>query len=489
MPETGHIATLEAENIQLRRRAEQAERKVAQLEHERAELKRLIFGSKSERFVPEQKPEQMTLFEEAPAVEISREEEVAAHRRARKKPVRQALPDHLPRQVIVIEPAIDRTDLKKIGEEITETLDYTPAKLTVIRRVRPKYIDPLTDRMFIAELPARPVDKGIAEAGLLASVVVEKYVDHLPIYRQVQRYKREGIPLARSTLEGWVAAVARLLEPLYERLGELILESGYIQADETPIPVQDEAKKGKTHRGYYWVYHAPDYESPGGLVLLNYDRSRDSSAPKAFLQTYRGALQSDGYPVYDRYDGQVIAYNCWAHARRYFFKAQDTMPDKAKEALYVIGQLYEVERQIKDLPPEERAKVRQEKAMPLLEGFKTWLEQNPGLPKSPWGQAVNYTLSRWEKLTRYVEDGRIEIDNNLVENAIRPVALGRKNYLFAGSHDAAQRAAVIYSLLATCKKHDVNPFEWLRDVLSRIPTHPHKQIDELLPHIWKNSKG
>jgi transposase len=482
MPEAGHIATLEAENAHLRARVER-------LEHERAELKRLIFGARSERFVPEQKPEQLTLFEEAPAVEISREEEVAAHTRARKKPVRQALPEHLPRQFIVIEPAIDRSDLKKIGEEITETLDYTPAKLTVIRRVRPKYIDPLTDRVFIAELPARPVDKGIAEAGLLASVVVEKYVDHLPIYRQVQRYKREGIPLARSTLEGWIAAVARLLEPLHERLGELILESGYIQADETPIPVQDEAKKGRTHRGYYWVYHAPD--TTGGLVFLDYDRGRNGDAPKAFLQGYSGALQSDGYAVYDQFgpDRQVVAYNCWAHARRYFFKAQDTMPDKATEALYVIGQLYEVERQIKDLPPEERAQARQEKATPLLERFKAWLEQNPGLPKSPWGQAVSYTLSRWEKLSRYVEDGRIEIDNNLVENAIRPIALGRKNYLFAGSHDAAQRAAVIYSLLATCKKHDVNPYEWLRDVLSRIPTHPHKQLDELLPHIWKNSKG
>ena len=486
MPETGHIASLEAENAHLRARVEQ-------LEHERAELKRLIFGAKSERFVPEENPEQLTLFEEAPAVELPREEDVSAHRRKRKKPVRQALPKHLPRQVIIIEPAVDRSELKKIGEEITETLDYRPAKLIVIRRIRPKYVDPETDRVFIAELPARPVDKGIAEAGLLASVVIEKYVDHLPIYRQVQRYKREGIPLARSTLEGWVAAVARLLEPLHKRLRKLIMESGYIQADETPIAVQDETKKGKTHRGYYWVYHAPDRESAGGLVLLDYDRSRHGDAPKAFLQGYSGALQSDGYPVYDQFgdspDKQVVAYNCWAHARRYFFKAQDEMPDQANEALYEIGQLYEVERQIKHLPPKERAAARQEKASPILERFKAWLEQNPGLPKSPWGQAVGYTLSRWEKLSRYVEDGRIEIDNNLVENAIRPIALGRKNYLFAGSHDAAQRAAVIYSLLATCKKYDVNPYEWLRDVLNRIPTHPHKQLDELLPHIWENNKG
>jgi len=497
MSEIGDIATLEAENIQLRHRAEQAEQKVARLEHERAELKRLIFGSKSERFIAEQHPEQLTLFEEAPAVEFPRQEQVAAHSRKRRKPVRQALPEHLPRQVIVIEPAVDRTDLKKIGEEVTETLDYRPAKLVVIRRVRPKYVDPktigdgLSPKVLIAELPARPIDKGIAEAGLLASVVVEKYVDHLPIYRQVQRFKREGIPLARSTLEGWVAAVAHLLEPLHERLCELILQSGYIQADETPIPVQDHGakKKGKTHRGYYWVYHAPDERWPGGLVALDYQRGRSRDGPVAFLHDYRGALQSDGYKGYDGFEEQLTMYNCWAHARRYFFDARDNQAKLAEHALMEIRWLYEIERELKGASHDERERVRQKKAVPILDRFKSWLGQNRGLPKSPWGKAVSYTLGRWDKLTNYVEDGRIEIDNNLVENAIRPIALGRKNYLFAGSHEAAQRAAVIYSLLATCKKHEVNPYEWLRDVLARIPTHPHKQIDELLPHIWKKSKG
>ena len=220
-----HTASLEAENAYLRTRVEQ-------LEHERNQLKKLIFGSKSERFVPEEQPEQLTLFEEAPAVEIPSEEQVAAHSRKRKKPVRKPLPDHLPREVIVIEPEMDRTTLKKIGEEISETLDYRPAKLIVIQRVRPKYVDPKTEKHYIAQLPARPIDKGIAEAGLLAAVVIEKYMDHLPIYRQVQRFKREDIQIARSTMEGWVAAVAHLLEPLHERLGELILESGYVQADE-----------------------------------------------------------------------------------------------------------------------------------------------------------------------------------------------------------------------------------------------------------------
>ena len=479
-----HIASLETENTKLRLRAEAAERKVEQLEHERNQLKRLIFGSKSERYVPEAGPEQLTLFEEAPAIEIPREEQVAAHSRKRKKPVRKELPDHLPREVIVIEPEMDRTNLKKIGEEVSETLDYRPARLIVIQRVRPKYVDPQTDRHFIAQLPARPIDKGIAEPGLLASVVVEKYMDHLPIYRQVQRYKREGIQLARSTLEGWVAQTARLLEPLHERLGELVLKSGYVQADETPIPVQDPAaKKGKTHKGYYWVYHAPG----NGLIHIDYQRGRGHDSPHEYLHGYQGALQSDGYKAYDHYEGVegVLCYNCWAHARRYFFEAKDNESKKAEEALYQIKQLYTIERQIRGRPPDERAEVRRKEASPVLEAFKTWLLDNEGLPKSPWGKAVNYTLTRWDKLTRYVEDGRIEIDNNLIENAIRPIALGRKNYLFAGSHDAAQRAAIIYSLLGTCKKHDMNPYEWLRDVLTRIPTHPHKRLDELLPHCWQ----
>ncbi len=476
--------TAEAEIAQLRQRAQKAEEQVSKLEYELTQLKRLIFGAKSERFMPTAQ-EQLTLFEEAPVEAAPEPEVVQAHSRKR-KPVRQPLPAHLPREVIVIEPAVDRSMLKKIGEAVTETLDYRPARLIVIQRVRPKYVNPRTEEIIIAQLPARPVDKGIAEAGTLAHVVIEKYVDHLPIYRQVQRFKREGIVLPRSTLEGWVAAVANLLTALHDRLSELVRESSYIQADETPIPVQDPVKSSKkTHRGYYWVYHAPEKK----LVVLDYQKGRSRAGPGSFLQDYRGALQSDGYPVYDGFEKQLILYNCWAHARRYFFEAKDNAKELAEHALLEIGKLYEIEREIREATYEQRKQVRQERALPILKHFKQWLIQHTGLPKSPWGKAVNYTLKRWDKLTGYVKDGHIEIDNNLCENAIRPIALGRKNYLFAGSHDAAQRAAVIYSLLATCKKHDVNPQEWLGDVLARIPTHPHKQIDELLPHIWEKSKG
>lgn len=496
-----HIApyqALRAENEDLRRHLRAAQdqgrvyrEKLACLEHELSQLKRLIFGARSERFVPGSTPEQLPLFERAapePAAEALPEHVLVPRRTRRKKPVRQVLPSHLPREVIVIEPDEDTTDLKKIGQQVTETLDYRPARLVVIRRVRPKYVDPRDeDRgVIIAELPTRPIEKGMAEPGLLAHVVIEKYVDHLPLYRQAQRLRREGITLAESTLGGWIAQSAHLLDPLYEALTEEALASGYIQADETPIPVQDPQKKGTTHRGYYWVYHAP----LAGLVVMDYQHGRSRDGPVAFLEGYQGALQSDGYAAYDGFDDrpEITTYACWAHARRYFHEALSSAPDRAGHALEQIGRLYDLERALRerDASPERRWRLRQRQALPVLERFKRWLEAHPGLPKSPWGKAVGYSLNRWNKLCRYVEDGRIEIDNNLVENAIRPIALGRKNYLFAGSHEAAQRAAVIYSLLATCKKHEVNPQLWLRDVLSRIPSHPMRRVHELLPHHWKH---
>lgn len=391
----------------------------------------------------------------------------------------------------MIEPDRDTAGLRKIGEEVTETLDYRPAKLTVLRRVRPKYVDPKDeDRgVIIGELPPRPVDKGMAEPALLAHVVIEKYVDHLPLYRQVQRFTREGITLATSTLGDWTSATAELLVPLYEALAQEALESGYIQADETPIQVQDNQKTGTTHRGYYWVYHAPTE----GLVVMDYQKGRSRDGPAAFLEGYAGALQSDGYAAYDAFDDlePITAYGCWAHARRYFHEALESAPEKAGHVIEEIGHLYAIERVLREqhASAEERRSMRREQALPVLERLKSYLEANSGLPKSPWGQAVGYALGRWKKLCRYVNDGRVEIDNNLVENAIRPIALGRRNYLFAGSHAAARRAAVIYSLLATCKKHEVNPHEWLTDVLNRIPTHRAKAVRELLPHQWKRRKG
>jgi len=498
-----HIATVEAlkaENTTLLKRVAAAEKQaqmyqeqMLQFKHEFDQLKRLVYGVKSERFEGLAGPGQMPLFEgeaakEEPVTVIA--PPITQAQRKKRKPVRLVLPSHLKREEIIIEPDEDTSLLRRIGNEVTETLDYRAARLVIIRRVRPKYVDPRDeDRgVIIGRLPARPVEKGIAEPSLLAHVVIEKYVDHMPLYRQVQRFTRTGITLADSTLGDWISASADLITPLYRALSKELLESGYVQADETPIRVQDSTKKGKTHRGYYWVYMAPE----NGLVVMEYQRGRGRAGPNMFLNGYQGALQSDGYKVYDGYDKHVgvTTYNCMAHARRYFFDAQGSSPELSAHALNEIGLLYEVERELRegDLSPDERRRIRQQRSVPILERFKTWLQANEGLPKSPWGQAIHYSLARWEKLCRYCEDGRIEIDNNLVENAIRPIAIGRKNYLFSGSHDAAQRAAVIYSLLATCKNHDVNPYEWLTDVLTRIPTHPAKRVHELLPHRWENRK-
>ena len=333
----------------------------------------------------------------------------------------------------------------------------------------------------VGELPARLIDKGMAEPGLLAHVTVEKYLVHLPLYRQRERFLREGILLPTSTLGNWIAQTAWHLTPLYDALKQEALQSGYVQVDETTIPVLDVQKKGKTHRGYYWVYMAPQQN----LVVMEYRRGRDRGGPVAFLDGYAGALQTDGYVAYDGFDQvkTITTYACWAHARRYFHQALDNDVVRATHALEQIKQLYAVERRLREqgASAKARQRVRQQEAVPVLKALKTWLEANPGLPKSPWGKAVNYSLQRWKKLCRYTETGFVEIDNNLVENSIRPLALGRKNYLFAGSHSAAQRAAVLYSLLGTCKQHGVDPQAWLSDVLYRIPTHPMKQVHALLP--------
>lgn len=464
------VALLEQKGDLLQQQLGQLHEQQAHLRHELAQRKRHQYGQKSER---RKKPSPQATLNPTSTPDSS-------------KPVRQDLPERLPRHEVVIEPEEDTTKLRSIGQEVTETLHYVPGQLVVLRRVRPKYVDPTNpDRgVIIAPLPDRPIGKGLAEASLLAQIVVEKYLDHLPLYRQQQRFKREGIALPPSTLEGWVAQVGALLEPLYQSLCDEVRHSGYLQADETTIPVLDKSKKGQSHRGYYWVYHAPE----SGLVAVEYQRSRSAAGPQSFLQGYEGALQSDGYAAYDGFDTEetITHYGCWAHARRGFYEAQQNEPERAEHVLAQISQLYQIERGLREAEasPGQRRPERRARSVPLLEQIKTYLEAHPGLPKSPWGKAVRYTLKRWDKLTGYVEDGRIEIDNNGVENAIRPIALGRKNYLFAGSHEAAQRSAVLYSLLGTCKKQGVNPQVWLSDVLSRIACYPVKQVRELLPHRW-----
>ena len=485
---------LSRENRKLRQENADRQERLEKLAKQVEKLQRLLFGPRSERYVLEPDPHQGALFEEEQKVLPEPEPETDQPKRKKRKPKRRPdfddLPADLPRETIVIEPDVDTTGLDCIGEEKTLYLERVPSKVIVIEVIRPKYVDPRNeDRgVIVGKLPPRVVDKGMAGPSMLADVVVSKYADHLPLYRQRQRFLREGIEIPKSTIGGWIAQSAFHLGPLYYALIKEALSSGYLQADETRIQVQDEKTKGKTHRGFYWFYHSPEQK----LLVMEYRKSRGRAGPVAFLRGFEGLLQTDGYTAYDIFDTHpsMTIYACMAHARRKFEDCKNYEPEKAKHVITKIRKLYAIERKLREsgADAEQRREMRQKKARPVLEKLKPWLEANKGLPKSPWGQATNYALGLWPRLIRYVDEGRVELDNNLVENAVRPLAIGRKNYLFAGSHDAAQRAAVLYSLLGTCKLHAVNPLEWLTDVFERIPTHPAKRVAELLPHHWQKAR-
>lgn len=465
------------------------------LKEEVAELKRLIYGSKRERFIPTHKDDaQLSLELE---VETADEEQAVvkqtvSYQRAvqwvGKKPVRQNFPDHLPRIDVVLEPEEDVSDMRKVGEEVTEELDLEPARLFVRRYIRPRYVS-AEESFHIAELPARPIEKGIPGPGLLAQILVDKFVYHLPFYRQAQRYERLGMRIPSSTLNGWLPAACNLLEPLYLALKFEVLKSTYLQADETPIPVLDKQKK-KTHQGYHWVYYTPESK----LVLFDYQKGRNREGPKQLLKDYQGYLQTDGYQAYDQFEASddIVLVGCLAHARRYFEHAKDSDPIRSEQALLLIQQLYAVEREAREqnLDPEDRYMLRQEKSVPVMDALGQWMvEEYPKvLPKSVIGKAFYYLIARYNKIYIYLQDGRLEIDNNLIENSIRPVALGRKNYLFAGSHSGAEKAAMVYSLLGSCKLQDINPYDYLQDMLERLPEHPVNRLYELLPPNWKPAK-
>jgi len=463
------------------------------LKQQLADLKRMIFGSKSERFVSAEGKDalQLGLFEEEPTPEPALETEDISYQRAKKekknKPVRMKIPAHLPRVTEVVEPEDKEEGDQKIGEEVTEVLEYNPAKIYVRQIIRPKYAKADKEGVLIAELPSLPIPKGNAGASLLAYIMVSKFVDHLPFYRQIQIIKRLKLELNDSTLNGWFNSTADLLEPLYDALVKELLDSDYLQADESPIGVQDSHKKGSLHTGYQWVYRNPVKR----LVLFKYHPGRAREAPEEMLQTFSGTLQTDGYIAYKNMQtkGEIIHLACMAHARRYFEKALDNDKARAEEMLTMMQQLYAMERKAKEKGVDYIAvkRYREMYALPVLEKMEEWLKKNvvEVLPKSAIGKAIAYTLNLWPKLKGYIKDGRFEIDNNLIENAIRPLALGRKNYLFAGSHKAAGRAAMMYSFFASCKINNVEPLAWLTDILERIPEHKANKLNELLPQNWK----
>jgi transposase len=473
---------------------EESQLVLTQLRHELDQLKKMIFGSKQERFIPGQATDPTQLSMGLPA------EQVAASLLFKAKKIeytrvgsvpsnsvtthqgRMKLPDHLERKEILVDVA-GKEGCREIGREITEELEYEPGRLYVNRYIRPKYVSPDNMTILVAPLPERPLPKAIAGPGLLAQIIIDKYIDHLPLHRQQQRFSREKINIPYSTLTDWVGNTCGLITPLYEALKKEVLASDYLHADETPIKVLDKDKKGETHRGYFWVYH----NSLQDMVLFDYQPGRSREEPSELLKDFRGHLQTDGYAAYNIFDTpkDVTLLHCMAHARRKFVEASANDQVRAEYVLEQIQQLYAIERKAADeqLSEADTLQLRQEKALPILESLGKWMEQayTEVLPKSAIGVALAYSIQRWPRLMIYATDGKLNIDNNPVENCIRPVAIGRKNYLFAGSHEAAQRSAMLYSLLGICKLHDINPFTWLKNVLEVIPSHPINKIRELLP--------
>lgn len=491
----GFAKNLESEKSILKSENSKLEAKVGQMQFQIDQLNRLLFGAKRERFIQDRDENQMELpfeMEVGAGGPPEQEETVAAHVRKKKKREnhhgRLPLPSHLPVEEIILEPEVDTTGMKCIGKEVTDQLELVPAKLYIKRYIRPKYIkamdgEKLDHEGVIADLPTFPIEKGIAGPGLLAQVMVDKFVDHLPIYRQTERFKRESVKIPSSTINGWQESVCNLLEPLYGTLKQRVLSQGYLQVDETPIQVLDKGKKGKSHRGYHWVYHSPLEKT----VLFDYRDGRSREGPSELLKDFKGYLQTDGYAVYDPFGKKeaITLLNCMAHARRGFEKALDYDKKAASHAMGMFQELYDIERKAKDgnLSHAQRHELRLEKALPIINELGKWIvgTYKTTVPKSPLGKALAYCIPRWDNLIAYLHDGALEIDNNLAENAIRPVALGRKNYLFAGSKRGAERAAMFYSFFATCKKNGVNPFEWLKKVLEVIPDHKVNKLHELLP--------
>jgi transposase len=409
------------------------------------------------------------------------------------KAARRGLPDHLPRQTRRHDPKETvcpqcQGELRKLGEDVSEMLEYVPASFVVIRHVRTKLSCTKCDCIVQAEAPSRPIERGAAGPGLLAHVLVSKYCDHQPLYRQSEIYARQGVELERSTLADWVGASSRLVEPLVEALRDYVMEAGKLHADDTPVPVLAPGN-GRTKTGRLWTYvrdDRPAGDSAAPAVWFAYSPDRKGEHPERHLRKFHGTLQADAYAGFNQLytDGRIEPAACWAHVRRHFYDLEQAHASPiAREVLQRIGTIYKVEEQIRGKPPEERRTVRQAQSKPLLDALRQWRETTLSKlsRKSETTAAIRYALSRWDALARYIEDGHIEIDNNAAERSLRGVALGRKNYLFAGSDAGGERAAAIYSLIGSAKLNGLNPEAYLRELLTRIADHPINRIEELLP--------
>ncbi|MEM9764916.1 MAG: IS66 family transposase [Pseudomonadota bacterium] len=473
---------------------------IDRLEAQLAKLRRSQFGRSSEKL--DRAIEQLELaLEDAeatsarsiPAAPVPSLEDTKA------RPARKPLPGHLPREerrheAVSTCPGCGGSDLLKLGEDVTEVLDYVPASFRVVRHVRPRFACRSCDIRIQADMPGLPIERGKPGPGLVAHVLVAKYCDHLPLYRQSEIYAREGVEIARSTMADWVGRSAALMDPLIEALRAHVFAAGRLHGDDTPVPVLDPGR-GKTKTGRLWAYVRDgrpwgDTAPPAACYLYSPDRK--GQHPRQHLAEFRGVLHADGYAGFnDLYRAKmpgtaphIVEAACWAHVRRKFYDIAANRPSPiAEEALRRIGDLYKIEKRIRGAPPDERRRTRQTDAAPIVAALRTWLEGElariPG--KTATAQAIRYALTRWTALERYLGDGAVEIDNNAAERAIRPVALGRKNWLFAGSDRGGERAAGILSLIETAKMTGLDPEAYLRDVLTCIADHPINRIEDLLP--------
>lgn len=456
-------------------------------------LQRMLFGRRSEKYEPQD--DQLLLLGEAaqlsfdvqPPAEPAVKSSSVGARKSR------SLPEHLRREIRTYAP--DHTacpecggTLKKLGEDVSEVLDYIPASFIVIRHVRPKMSCRTCSHVVQAAAPSRPVDRGLAGAGLLAHVVTAKYSDHLPLYRQSQIYAREGVDLDRSTLARWVAEASDLVEPLVESLRRYVMSADKLHGDDTPLPVLAPGR-GRTKIGRFWTYvrdSRPAGDETAPAVWFIYSPDRKGEHPQRHLADFRGILQADAYSGFGRLyqDGSIQEAPCMAHIRRKFYDLMVAHHSPiATEAVQRISALYQIEKQIRGCSPDQRRQVRSTRARPLLESMRRWLEDSLArlAPKSETAAAIHYALARWDALARYLDDGRIELDNAAAERALRAVAVGRKNYLFAGSDSGGERAAVFYSLIGSAKLNGLDPEAYLSHVFSRIAEHPITRIEELLP--------
>lgn len=484
------IATLQEQLLK-------SQREIASLKHKLDVLCRRLFGKKSEKVDPRQLAlalEQLNndSGEASDPVEMDSCERVRFRERVSKRPRgRRPLPSHLPRRVVVVDVAeADKTCScggvkQKIGESISEKLDYIPSRLEVVQTVLPKYACPRCHEGVVsASAPVQAVEKGMAAEGLLAHVVVSKYVDHLPLYRLERIFSREGVDLPRSTLAGFVEEATAALSPVGEELRRQVLFASYLQTDDTPVTVL--ADLGGSFKGRLWTYLDP----LGRQVIFDATPTHERDGPEKFLRDFRGHLQADAYKGYDVLykGGRIVEVGCWAHGRRRFVEALDT-DVRAAAMLALIQSLYQVEREAAELGFEGRRRLRQERSLSLLAQIdeQRGALQRIVLPKSPLGDALRYLENQWSALNRFVEDGRLSIDNNGAERQLRAVALGRKNWLFAGSLTGLHRAALLYSLAQSCRLVGVDPFAYFRDVLLRVATHPQSLIGQLTPKAWATS--